>query len=154
MEFELLAIISRSTLYGTTRDDLPNDISNSVIQSNIDPVQSSTSAGIISAQTPKYNPDAVLSFVGGITVVKGPPRADGFCDAGAVLNLTESIKIITGPLRAGGFCDIYAGELTSVRGAEAVAMKMLRIFNTEEDVLEGKKVCATTTLHFPPPSQC
>jgi hypothetical protein len=61
-------------------------------------------------------------------------------------NLTGRIKIVKGPLCAGGFCDIYSGELMSERGTEPVAMKMLRVFNTEAHVVQAKKVSSTLTF--------
>ena len=57
------------------------------------------------------------------------------------------------PLRAGGFCDVFEGELTEEQATAfakpvRVAMKLLRLFNTELDdhLIKAKAVCVTASL--------
>ncbi|KAF8583086.1 hypothetical protein K439DRAFT_1390922 [Ramaria rubella] len=67
-------------------------------------------------------------------------RPDGF---EGICNLSSFIKISTRPLRAGGFCDIYSGDLINESNEpEPVALKMLRLFNTEreEHLARAKKM--------------
>ena len=83
------------------------------------------------------------------------PRASNNCLATQVssTNLSGRIKIVTRPLRAGGFCDVYQGELTRERDAAfvkpvRVAMKLLRLFNTEleDHLIKAKAVCVTASF--------
>lgn len=56
-------------------------------------------------------------------------------------DLTGSVQKIKLLGCGGGFGDIYAGELTSKRGQERVALKKLRTFGHNKKAVKAGKVC-------------